>query len=190
MRKLIVTMWVSLDGFVAGPNDEMNWLLVDEEMGKYEDAMVSSADTLVLGRKTYESFAGAWPYVPDNPSSPEEEKAYARKVNAMQKLVFSRSLDKAEWNNSRLSKEIDPAEINRLKQAPGKDLLIYGSLSLIQALTNLGLIDEYQLLVHPVVIGSGKPLFKEITKPVKLKLARTQTFKSGVVGLYYALEGQ
>jgi dihydrofolate reductase len=185
MRKLIVTMWVSLDGFVAGPNDAMNWVRVDQEMGQYEDDIVSSADTLVLGRRTYESFAGAWPYVPDNPAVSEGEKAYARKLNALQKLVFSKTLDKVEWNNSRLAQAIDPAEINRLKQAPGKDLLIYGSTSIVQELTRLGLIDEYQLLVHPVVLGGGKPLFKD---PVNLKLARTKTFGSGVVQLIYEPE--
>lgn len=190
MRKLIVTMWVSLDGFVCGPEDEMDWVQVDEEMGNYENDIVSSSSTLVLGRKTYESFAGSWPHVPDNPSVGEEEKAYARKVNAMEKLVFSKTLDKVEWNNSRLSREINPEEISRLKQEPGKDMLIYGSASVVQALTNLGLIDEYHIMVHPVVLGGGKPLFKGITRPVNLKLDHSKTFKTGVVGMYYKPESK
>lgn len=107
MRKVIVTMWVTLDGFIAGPNGDMNWVtdLFDEEMGKYEDDLVSTADTLLLGRLTYQSFAGAWPKVPENPSVSEGEKEYARKLNAMRKIVFSRTLEKAEWNNSSLAKE-------------------------------------------------------------------------------------
>jgi dihydrofolate reductase len=187
MRKVIVTMWVTLDGFIAGPNEELNWVtnIFDAAMGKYEDDLVSAGDTLLLGRVTYQSFAGAWPKVPDNPSVSEGEKAYARKLNAMRKVVFSRSLDKAEWNNSRLAKEIVPEEIAEMKQQPGKDMLIYGSASIVQAFTNLGLIDEYQLLVHPVILGSGKPLFNNIKDRHGLKLVKTKTFDSGVVVLYY-----
>jgi dihydrofolate reductase len=190
MRKVKVTMWVTLDGFIAGPNNDMEFVgrLYDEEMGKYEDDVVSAADTLILGRVTYESFAGSWPNVPDKPNVSEGEKIYARKLNAMKKLVFSKSLAKVEWNNSTLAKEIVPGEIEKMKQEPGKDMVIYGSASIVQAFTNLGLIDEYQLLVHPVVIGGGKALFEGITKPVNLKLTRTIPRKSGVVVLYYEPE--
>jgi dihydrofolate reductase len=190
MRKIIVTMWVTLDGFIAGSNGEMNWIMVDQAMGQYEDDLVSSADTLILGRVTYQSFAGSWPHVPENPSVSEGEKEYARKLNSMRKIVFSKSLEKAEWNNSQLVKEVIPEEIAKMKQEPGKDILIYGSASIVQTFTNLGLIDEYQLLVHPVVLGSGKPLFKGIAKPVHLKLLETKSFQSGVVGLYYAPESK
>src|SRR6266568_4292555 len=185
MRKIIVTMWVTLDGFIAGSNGEMDWIIVDQTMGQYEDDLVSSADTLILGRVTYQSFAGSWPYVPENPSASEGEKIYARKLNSMRKIVFSKSLEKAEWNNSQLMKEVLPEEIEKMKQEPGKDMVIYGSASIVQAFTNLGLINEYQLLVHPVVLGSGKPLFKNIKDRVNLKLVETKTFNSGVVGLYY-----
>lgn len=185
MRKLIVTTWVSLDGFIAGPNGEMDWVRVDEAMGTYEYDLVSAADTLLLGRVTYQSFAGAWPHVPENPAVSEGEKAYARQLNAMRKIVFSRTLETAEWNNSSLVREIQPADIEKMKQEPGKDMVIYGSASIVQALTNLGLIDEYQLFVHPIVLGSGKALFKNIKERVDLKLVTSQAFPSGVVGLYY-----
>ena len=177
-------MWISLDGFIAGPNEAMDWVLVDDEMGQYEDSMVSNAATLLLGRVTYDSFAGAWPYVPDNPDASEGEKAYARIVNALQKVVFSKSLEKAEWHNSKLLRAVNPAEIEKLKQEPGKDIVIYGSASIIQQLTNLGLIDEYQLLVHPIVLGGGKRLFKDVSN-TSLKLVETKTFSSGVVLLTY-----
>src|SRR2546423_5171268 len=144
MRKIFTTTWVTLDGFIAGPNNEMDWVIVDEEMGTYEDDVVSAADTLVLGRVTYQSFAGSWPYVPDNPNASEGEKAYARKLNAMRKIVFSKTLESVEWNNSTLHKEVVPEEIEQLKQEPGRDMLIYGSASIIQTLTNHRLIDEYQ----------------------------------------------
>ncbi len=188
MRKIITTTWVSLDGFIAGPNGEMDWVMVDEEMGKYEDGAVSAADTLLLGRVTYQSFAGSWPYVPDNPNADPAEKEYARKLNAMRKIVFSRTLDSVEWNNSSLLKEVVPEEITRLKQEPGRDMLIYGSASVVQALTNYGLIDEYQVLVHPVVLGGGKALFQDVKERRKLKLVKTKTFPTGVMGLYYQLD--
>jgi dihydrofolate reductase len=185
LRKIIVTTWITLDGFLAGPNGEMNWVMVDQEMGQYEDDLVSSADTLILGRVTYQSFAGSWPHVPENPSVSEGEKEYARKLNSMRKIVFSKSLEKAEWNNSQLVREILPNEIASMKQKPGKDIVIYGSASIVQAFTDLGLIDEYQLLVHPVVLGGGKPLFAGIAKPAQLNLLHTKSFPSGVIGLYY-----
>ncbi len=190
MRKIIVTMWVTLDGFIAGPNNAMDFIgeIYDEAMGKYEYDLVSAADTLLLGRVTYESFASAWPYVPDRPGADPGEVMYAQKLNAMRKIVFSKTLSGVEWNNSTLIREIVPAEIEKLKQQPGKDMVIYGSASIVQELTNYGLIDEYQLLVHPFILGDGKPLFKNIKEKVKLKLVNTEARSSGVVVLTYQPE--
>ncbi|GHO79432.1 hypothetical protein KSD_72030 [Ktedonobacter sp. SOSP1-85] len=187
MRKIISTTWITLDGFIAGANGEMDWVgeVYDQAMGKYEDDLVSSADMLLFGRVTYQSFAGSWPYVPDNPQASEGEKEYARKLNAMHKIVFSRTLPTAEWNNSRLVKEVIPEEIEHLKQEPGRDMLIYGSASLVSTLTDLGLIDEYQLLVHPVILGGGKALFQNLKDRVKLKLVNSKTHPSGVMVLSY-----
>jgi dihydrofolate reductase len=190
MRKIITSTWVTLDGFIAGPHEEMDWVMVDEEMGTYEDDMVSAADTLLLGRVTYQSFAGSWPHVPDNPAVSPQEKEYARKLNAMRKIVFSKTLPTVEWNNSTLVKEVVPEEITKLKQEPGRDLLIYGSASLVQTLTKYGLIDEYQILVHPVILGGGKPLFQDILERQKLTLVKTKSFPSGVIGLYYQPNNQ
>lgn len=187
MRKLVLTEWISLDGYTSGPNNDMSFVgeSFNDEMGKYEDDVVNTADTLVLGRVTYESFAGSWPYVPDKPGVSEGEKAYALKLNAMRKIVFSRTLKSADWNNSVLSRDIDPEAIKQWKQEDGKDMLIYGSASLVHQLTNLGLIDEYQLLVHPVVLGGGTPLLKDIADKHRLKLVSAKPFSSGVVLLTY-----
>jgi dihydrofolate reductase len=187
MRKIITTTWVTLDGFIAGPNNEMGFVgeVFDEAMGKYEFDLVSAADTLLLGRVTYESFAGSWPHVPDRPGADPGEVAYARKLNAMRKIVFSKTLPGVEWHNSTLLREIVPAEIGKLKQEPGRDMLIYGSASVIQQLANYGLIDEYQVLVHPFILGDGKPLFKNIKEKVNLKLVNTEARPSGVVVLTY-----
>src|SRR5690242_15083034 len=108
MGKIITTTWVTLDGFIAGPNGEMDFVgeFYDEAMGKYETDLVNAGNTLLLGRVTYQSFAGSWPHVPDNPNASEGEKIYARRVNAMHKVVFSKTLPSVEWNNSRLLKEV------------------------------------------------------------------------------------
>ena len=185
MRKVIVTMWVTLDGFIAGPNNDMSWVRVDEAMGTYENDLVSAADTLLLGRMTYQSFAGSWPHVPDNPAASEGEKEYARKLNSMRKIVFSKTLETAKWNNSTLLHDISPDDIVALKQESGKNIVIYGSASVVQALMELGLIDEYQLLVHPIILGSGKRLFRDGSHTTALRLVEAKTFSSGVVLLSY-----
>jgi dihydrofolate reductase len=165
----------------------MGWVgeIYDEAMGTYENELVNAVDALLLGRVTYESFAGSWPHVPDSPTASEGEKEYARRLNAMEKVVVSTSLDHAEWNNSRLLREITPQAIEQLKAEPGGDLLIYGSASVVRALTGLGLIDEYQVLVHPVLVGGGKPLFGDLAEQMKLKLVSSKTHPSGVVLLTY-----
>jgi dihydrofolate reductase len=187
MRKIVLSEWISLDGYTAGPDNDMGFVgeSFNDEMGIYEDEFVNSGETLLLGRVTYESFAGAWPYVPDLPDRSEGEKAYGRKLNAMRKIVFSRTLGSVGWNNSTLLSEIDAEAVRQWKQEEGKDLLIYGSASIVQQLTNLGLIDEYQLLVHPVVLGGGKALFSDIASKQRLKLVSARPFTSGVVLLTY-----
>ena len=191
MRKLIVTMWQSLDGFIAGPNNEMDWInsRFDEQMGNYEKKLLNDADTLLLGRVTYQSFAGAWPKVPDNPDVSEEERAYARHLNMMQKVVFSRTLFSADWQNSLLVREDIGAAVKALKGADGLNILIYGSASIVRQLTDLRLIDEYQLMIYPVLLGSGKPLFAGLAQRAELKLCCTFIHGSGVAELTYETGG-
>jgi dihydrofolate reductase len=184
MRKIVLTEWVSLDGYTAGPDNDMSFVgeSFDEDMGTYQGTIIDSGDTLILGRVTYESFAGAWPQRADDPQTSEPERDYARKLNAMRKIVFSKSLKSADWNKSELLRDIDAEQIRKLKQEDGKDILIYGSASIVQGLSKLGLIDEYQLLVHPVYLGGGKRLLDD---KQKLKLVSARQFRSGVMLLIY-----
>jgi dihydrofolate reductase len=125
--------------------------------------------------------ASYWP----TPAAQADDPMVAEKMNTMPKIVFSRTLDKVEWNNTRLVKGDAVKEISELKQQPGRDLLIFGSADLASNLTNLGLIDEYRIMVNPVVLGKGNPLFKDIKEKLNLRLLRTKTFSNGNVLLYY-----
>jgi dihydrofolate reductase len=183
MRKVIASTFVTLDGFMVGPHEDMSWVMnnFNDEMGAYARDLMDSMDTILIGRKTYEVMVNAWP------GATEETAPGADKMNSTPKLVASRTLETApwgHWNNAAVVSDVAD-EIGRLKQQPGKDIVIYGSATLVQGLTQGGLIDEYQLLVFPVLLGSGKPLFANIAHPVNLTLLRTQSFTNGVVALYY-----
>jgi dihydrofolate reductase len=184
MRKVVLSMQVSLDGFIARPNGELDWHLVDGEFNEYAKDLLDSVDTLVFGRVTYQLMAAFWPTATTN--GPVEARI-AERLNTLPKVVFSRTLKKVEWKNSRLAEGGIAEEILKMKQQPGKDIGIGGS-SIVSALAPLGLIDEYRILVVPVVLGSGKPLFKDIKGSINLKLRKTKTFSSGLVLLTYQPE--
>jgi dihydrofolate reductase len=181
MRKVILFNMVTLDGFFEGPNREIDWHHVDAEFNEFAIAQLDSADGLLFGRITYQLMANYWP----TPTAMENDPIVADKMNNLPKIVLSRTLEKAEWNNTRLIKENIADEISKLKQQPGKDLLLFGSADLASTLTQLGLIDEYRIMVNPVVLGSGNPLFKRIHHRLDLKLVNARTFRSGNVLLYY-----
>jgi dihydrofolate reductase len=181
MRKVIFQMMVTLDGLFEGPNREIDWHNVDDEFNQYAIELLSTVDTLLFGRVTYQLMADYWP----SPSATKNDPIVADKMNNLSKIVFSRKLEKVDWKNTRLVKENIADEISRLKRQPGKDLAIFGSSDLALTFIQLGLIDEYRIIVNPVVLGNGKPLFKGIKGSLNLKLLRTRTFKSGNVLLYY-----
>jgi dihydrofolate reductase len=185
MRKIIVSNYVTLDGFFAGPNGEIDWFVWDEETAEYSKGLLSSIDTILFGRVTYELMAGYWPTA----SPPAEDPVIIDAMNNLPKIVFSRTLEKADWKNSRLVKGITAEEILILKQQHGKDMVIYGSGSIVSTLAQLGLIDEYRLFVNPVVLGSGKPLFKDTKDKLTLKLLKTKKFHCGVVLLHHLPAG-
>ena len=187
MRRVIASIFVSLDGYMAGPTEDIHWVTdnFNADMAKYAGDLMDSMDAVLLGRVTYEIMAKAWP------TMTEATSPGADKMNTTSKIVFSKTLRNAQWgkwNNARVVKDHVADEIAKLKQLPGKDMVIYGSANLVQGFTELGLIDEYQLLVHPLVLGNGKRLWRELQHPVNLKLLRTEAFKNGVVVLYYEQE--
>jgi dihydrofolate reductase len=174
-------MLVSLDGFFEGPNRELDWHNVDQEFNEFAIDQLNSLDFLLFGRVTYEMMASYWP----TPAALRDDPIVAGRMNALPKIVISKTLDKAEWNNTRLMKDHIAEEIGKLKQQPGKDMAIFGSSDLATSLTELGLVDEYRIMVNPVVLGAGKPLFKGIPGRLQLKLVKTKTFHNGNVLLYY-----
>ena len=179
MRKIIVSNYVTLDGFFAGPNGEIDWFIWDEEMAKYSKDILNTIDTILFGRVTYELMASYWP------TATTEDPLITDTMNSLPKIVFSKTLDKVEWNNSMLIKENVEEEISILKKQPGKDMVIFGSGSIVSAFTQLGLIDEYRLIVNPIILGKGKPLFRDLKDKLNLKLLEAKKFRCGNVLLCY-----
>ena len=188
MRNVVLFMHLSLDGFAAGPNGELDWMSYDEELEKYAEGVVSTVGAALYGRVTYQMMESYWPTVLKNSSSTKHDIDHAHWIEKISKVVFSKSLNKVEWNNTRLIKDNIAEEVSKLKQQPGKDLVIFGSPGLAQTFMRLDLIDEYRLTVNPVVLGIGKPLFKDIRDRINLKLLETKTLLSGVTGLHYKLK--
>jgi dihydrofolate reductase len=186
MGKLIYTAWTTLDGFIAGPEGEMDWIRGDEEMSAYEIGVVSDADTLMLGRQTYLDFAGYWPATAKDPSKPAWERTYGAKVDALHKIVVSRTLNETPWQDATILRELTVEKVTALKSAgTGGNIVMYGSAGVLQQLAGLGLVDEFHVLVHPVVLGDGRLLFENIDKRLELERVAAEPFKSGVVKLVY-----
>jgi dihydrofolate reductase len=181
MRKLISFMVVTLDGYYEGPNGEFDWPNVDDEFNEFAIRQLNDIDTLVFGRVTYEGMASYWP----TPQAQEDDPAVTGVMNSVPKIVFSSTLDKADWQNTRLIKGDAAEGIMELKRQPGKDLALFGSPSLTVSLLERGLVDELRVMVHPILLGAGKSLFKGLQDRVSVKLQTTTTFSSGNVLLTY-----
>lgn len=182
MRKVIYSMLVSLDGFIEGPNRELDWHIIDEELHKFINDQQSEFDTYLYGRRLYEVMT-YWETADKNPSASAFELEFARIWKRMPKVVFSKTLEQVH-GNARLVKDNVAAEITKLKQQPGKNMDLGGP-TLASTLMPLGLIDEYRLFVQPVVLGSGTPFFPVLADKINLRLVETRTFGSGVVYLRY-----
>lgn len=187
MRKLVLFLHASLDGFVEGPNGQMDigWVSYDADLANHAKEILSTADTVIWGRGTYQMMHSYWSSVPSNPSASQYELNHAEWIEKTAKVVFSTTLKRVEWNNSRLVKHDVEEEIKNLKQQPGKDMVIIGSPRFAHYLMQLDLIDEYKITVSPVLIGSGLPLFQGLKGRTNLKLIENKTFDSGALGLVY-----
>ena len=181
MRKLTAFNFVTLNGFFKGPKEDISWHRHGAEENEYAAEGLKSGGTLLFGRVTYEMMASYWPTTVAIKNDP----IVAEGMNKADKIVFSRTLKKTEWSNTRLVKDNIVEEIKKMKQMPGKDMTLLGSGSIVTRFAEQGLIDEYQIMVDPVVLGSGTPIFKGIKHKLDLKLTTTRTFKSGVVLLCY-----
>jgi len=189
MRKLMLYMHVSLDGFVQGEHDwDINWVIHDEELEQYADETFSTVDTVLWGRGTFLGMRQYWTTVPDNPDASEHDKAHAAWINKTQKVVFSTTLENAGWHNSILIKENVAEEIRKLKNQDGRDMIVIGSPRFAHGLMRHNLIDEFRVNVNPIILGKGLPLFKDVPQRVQLELVQSRTFRSGVVGLVYRLK--
>jgi len=176
MRRVVVTEFMSLDGIIEAP-EKWSVRFWNDELAKFKLDELFASDAHLLGRVTYQTFAAAWP-------SRKDKEGFADKMNSLPKYVVSTTLEKAEWKPSHLIKENVPEEVSKVKRQPGRDILVAGSGTLVQTLMHHELIDEYHLLVYPVVLGTGKRLFNDGSK-TNLRLVDTKRFSSGAILLAY-----
>ncbi len=193
MRRIVMMNWISVDGYFAGPHGEIDWIVRDPQVDKAlhesrSDAPPSGSagsGTMLLGNTTYTMFENSWPQIARDPNAPEELHKLAEEVIGMTKIVFSKSRKEVSWENSKLLRGNLEGEVEQLKRGEGSPILIFGSGTIVQQLTAVGLIDEYFIAVTPVILGKGKPLFGEVQKR-NLRLREAQSFKSGNVLLRYS----
>lgn len=181
MRKLNVFNFITLDGYYKGPNEDTSWHKHGEEEAKYSEESLKEDNTLLFGRVTYEMMAGFWP----SPAALQSFPAVAKGMNKAEKIVFSKTLKKAEWKNTKLISTNMLEEIKKMKQTPGKNMTLLGSGSILTQFADTNLIDEYQVMIDPIAIGKGTSIFKGLKHHLDLKLIKTRTFKSGVILLCY-----
>jgi dihydrofolate reductase len=186
MRKVILSTHVTLDGFACGPNGELDWHFDNwnDEMEACLNEQTKNVDTILVGRVTYEGMASHWPKVEKNPAARRKDIEFAWLMNSLPKVVFSRTLRSAAWNNSRIVGSDIEGEISRMKKLPGNDMIMWGGVNIVQTFIQKKLIDEYNIWVAPVILGTGKPIFKDVSK-LDLELVRSIEFSNGVVLFTY-----
>jgi dihydrofolate reductase len=184
MKKLILQVQISVDGYVAGPNGEMDWMTWnwDDGLKQYVNDLTDSVDTILLGRKMAGGFISHWTSV-TNPEDPSFE--FAKKMIDKPKVVFTKTLDKSEWDNSRLAKGDIAEEIKKVKSQDGTDIIVYGGAGFVSSLVMHNLIDEYHLFINPAVIGSGMTIFKDIEQRLNLQLVKATAFVCGILVVTY-----
>jgi dihydrofolate reductase len=188
MRKLKLQVQMSVDGYVAGTNGNLDWAVKDwdEELIKYVTGITEPVDCIVLGRKLAQGFIPYWTRVAGDPNDPEFTAG--KKFTETHKVVFTRTLARSEWENTVLAKGDLVDEITKLKKQSGKDIISYGGASFVSALIKHGLIDEFHLFINPAAIGQGMAIFKELDHKKDLVLVKSTSFKCGMVVLHYGLK--
>lgn len=185
MRKIKLQMQITVDGFVAGPNGEMDWMTLPwtEDINTYVEDLMATVDTIILGRKLAEGFIPYWASVAANPDNPDFTSG--QQFTDIPKVVFTKTLNKSEWENTILAKDDLVDEIAKLKNQTGKDIIAYGGATFVSALIQHGLIDEYHLFINPTAIGNGLTIFKQLTHKANLTLVSSTSFNCGIVVLHY-----
>src|SRR5690242_18678142 len=190
MRKLKLQVQMSLDGFIAGPNGEMDWMVWnwDDKLKNYVFEFTESVDTIILGRKMTDGFVSYWSDVmtkPDDPSSIDRSHAFAKKMLETPKVVFTKTLKISKWANTVLATGDLTDEIMKLKSESGKDIIVYGGATFDSSLIKAGLIDEFHLFINPAAIGSGMAIFKDLKEVQKFTMIKSTPFDSGIVELHF-----
>jgi dihydrofolate reductase len=183
MRKIIYSMLISLDGYVESPGGDISWTGPDDEVHAFINDQSRDLGGSLYGRRLYENMAAYWPTAGQNPDDPEVEVDFARTWLALPKYVFSKTLDTVAWNSTLVTGDLE-TEVRKIKQQEGGDLDVGGA-TLAGSLLRLGLIDEFRIFVHPVVVGAGKPFFPPLDRQVRTRLLDTRAFDSGIVYLRY-----
>ncbi len=178
-------MHASLDGFVAGPNGEMDWIKFDDALFNFVGTMTDQADTALYGRVTYEMMQAYWPTAGDGPNAGKHEREHSAWYNKVSKVVLSRTMQDAGLQNTTVISDQLQENINNIKQQEGKNILIFGSPRASQSLLNEDLVDEFWLFLNPIILGKGMPLFNTVTGTTPLKLVESKTFDCGVIALHY-----
>ncbi len=196
MRRIIIFDRVSVEGYFAAADGGLNWVVPDDEVDRVASQDMPTTDTILFGRRTYEQFEGFWPHVLDDSKTAPDPHAAGRRsealramalwIDAASKVVFSKSRAEITWRNSRLLREFDAREIETMKREPGKDIIVFGSGSIVSRLAEHDLVDEYRFVVSPLLLGEGRALFSARSKQQGLELLEAKAFSSGNVLLRYA----
>ncbi|MGN6352417.1 MAG: dihydrofolate reductase family protein [Parafilimonas sp.] len=190
MRKIISFMHISLDGFVAGPNGEMDWIKVDEEIFDHVGKRISEGDTALYGRVTYQMMEDYWPAAGDKPAASRHDIEHSKWYNNVHKIVLSKTMKGKPLDNTTIISDNLADRINEIKQQEGSEILLFGSPTTTHSLIQQDLIDGYWLFVNPIILGQGIPLFVGIKDKIKLNLLTTRQFTSGVTELNYTVDRQ
>jgi dihydrofolate reductase len=190
MRKIISFMHISLDGFVAGPNGELDWVKVDEELFSYVGKRISEGDTALYGRVTYQMMESYWPTAAEKPAATKHDREHSKWYKKVHKIVLSRTMKDADLTNTTIISANLSERLNEIKQQAGEDILLFGSPTATHSLLQLNLIDGFWLFVNPIILGQGIPLFVNSKDHIKLKLLTTRPFTSGVTELNYIVDKQ